>query len=287
MPSRILLQLDSDQHPSAFDSIVAIDSDVDRLLRYGDVHADDVTSLVHGAMFTRGGDALSQTALFIGGSDVAEAETLFRAAQDAFFGPVRVSLMLDAGGCNTTAAAAVVAAGRHVAYRDARAVVLGGTGPVGQRVAQLLAAEGAEVTVTSRSAERASRVCESIAAKVDRARLAPKAFSTPEESGAVLEGASIVISCGAAGVELVPQQIIGGIEALKVAVDLNAVPPAGIGGIDVTARAEPLGNGVGYGAVGVGGLKMKTHKAALRSLFESNDRVLDAEEIYAIAKSIG
>ena len=34
-------------------------------------------------------------------------------------------------------------------------------------------------------------------------------------------------------------------------------------------------------------LKMKTHKAAIQSLFESNDQLLDAEEIYAIAKAIG
>ena len=287
MPSRILLQLDSDSHPSAFDSVVAIDAGVDHLLRYGDVHVENLTPLVHGAMFTRGGDALSQTALFVGGSDVAEAEELFRAAQDAFFGPVRVSIMLDASGCNTTAAAAVVAAGRHADYASARAVVLGGTGPVGQRVAQLLASEGAEVAVTSRSEARASAACEAISEKVDGARLNPRALGDREQAASVLRDANIVVSCGAAGVQLVPEQAIGELESLRVAIDLNAVPPAGIGGIEVTARAEPLGSGVGYGAIGVGGLKMKTHKAALASLFESNDRVLDAEEIYAIAKSIG
>ena len=287
MPSRILLQLDSDAHPSAFDSVVAIDAGVDHLLRYGSVQAENLTPLVHGAMFTRGGDTLRQTALFIGGSDVSEAETLFRAAQDAFFGPVRVSIMLDASGCNTTAAAAVVAAGRHADYRGTRAVVFGGTGPVGQRVAQLLAAEGAHVTLTSRSKERASAVCERIAGKVSGAQLESQTLSDPDQSQAILDGAGIVISCGAAGVQMVPEETIRDIDSLQVAIDLNAVPPAGIGGVEVTARAEPLGSGVGYGAIGVGGLKMKTHKAALASLFESNDRVLDAEEIHAIAKSIG
>ncbi len=151
MTKRILIQLDCDSDPSSFDAVVAIDAGVDQLLQYGDVQVTSLTPLVHGAMFTRGGDQLRSTALFIGGSDVAAAEALFVAAQDAFFGPVRVSVMLDANGCNTTAAAAVVAASRHVALAGARAVVLGGTGPVGRRVAELLAGDGADVVVTSRS----------------------------------------------------------------------------------------------------------------------------------------
>ena len=36
------------------------------------------------------------------------AERLLAAARKAFFGPFRVSVMLDPNGCNTTAAAAVV-----------------------------------------------------------------------------------------------------------------------------------------------------------------------------------
>ena len=110
MPSRILLQLDTDPHPSSFDSVVAIDSGVDHLLQYGNVQAESVTSLVHGAMFTRGGEDLSQTAIFIGGSNVHTAEELMKSVSKVFFGPVRVSVMLDANGCNTTAAAAVAAA---------------------------------------------------------------------------------------------------------------------------------------------------------------------------------
>ena len=53
---------------------MAIDSGVDHLLQYGNVQAESVTSLVHGAMFTRGGEDLSQTAIFIGGSNVHAAE---------------------------------------------------------------------------------------------------------------------------------------------------------------------------------------------------------------------
>ncbi len=287
MSKRILIQLDSDPQPSSFDSVVAIDAGVDQLLRYGGVQVTRVTPLVHGAMFTRGGDDLKNTAIFIGGSDVNEAEQLLSACQDAFFGPVRVSLMLDANGCNTTAAAAVVAASRHVDLALSKALVLGGTGPVGRRVAQLLASDGANVTLTSRSMDRASAACKEVSANVADGEVTPLAILSSSDVEQALSDVAIVIGCGAAGVELVNENTIQASQSLKVAIDLNAVPPSGIGGLAVTDKAKPIGSGVGYGAIGVGGLKMKTHRAAIESLFSSNDRVLDANEIYAIAKSIG
>ena len=51
------------------------------------------------------------------------------------------SIMLDASGANTTSAAAVVAAGRHLDLSNSTALVLAATGPVGQRVTRLLAGE--------------------------------------------------------------------------------------------------------------------------------------------------
>lgn len=287
MTQRILLQLDSDPQPSSFDSIVAVDAGVEHLLRYGGVEPTTVESLVHGAMFTRGGDALRHTAIFVGGSNVEAAEALMAACESAFFGPVRVSLMLDANGCNTTASAAVVAAGRHVDLSGAKAVVLGGTGPVGRRVAQLLASDGADVTLTSRSLDRAQRAADEVGKKSESGQVDAFGVDAPSRVAEVLADTQIVVGCGAAGIELADEAMLTGLSNLKVAIDLNAVPPAGLGGIGVTDKAKELGHGVGYGAIGVGGLKMKTHRAAIQSLFESNDRVLDAAEIYAIAKSIG
>ena len=162
MPKRILFQFDCDSHPSSFDAVVAVDAGVDHLIPYAGVQPTSVVPLVHGAMFTRGGDQLKDTAIFLGGSDVSAAETLLRCVTETFFGPVRVSVMMDANGCNTTAAAAVVASARHVDLKGAHAVVLGGTGPVGARVARLLATDGATVTITSRSLSRAEQMCERV-----------------------------------------------------------------------------------------------------------------------------
>lgn len=287
MTQRILIQLDCDPHPSVFDSVVAIDAGVDHLLQYANVQATNLMPLVHGAMFTRGGDQLRHTAIFVGGADVDAAENLMKACQDTFFGPIRVSVMLDANGCNTTASAAVVAASRHADLAGARAVVLGGTGPVGRRVAQLLASDGADVKLTSRSLDRAAIACRDVQQKVTRGSVTPVGLGSEEATRTILADATLVFACGAAGFELVSEEIISGMESLAVAIDLNAVPPAGIGGVGVTDKAKPLGSGVAYGAIGVGGLKMKTHRAAVAALFERNDHVLNADEIYAIAKSIG
>ncbi len=108
--SSILVQLDTDPQPSVFDSVVAVDAGVDHLLRHAGIVPDAVRDLVYGAIFTRGVADLARTAIFIGGSNVAAGEALLAAAQKAFFGPMRVSVMLDCGGANTTAAAAVLAA---------------------------------------------------------------------------------------------------------------------------------------------------------------------------------
>jgi len=288
MPTRILLQIDNDPQPSSFDSVVAIDAGAEQLLRYGNVQPDSVVSLVHGAMFTRGGEDLRSTAIFIGGSNVKAAEELMATVTKTFFGPVRVSVMLDANGCNTTASAAVVAAARHIDLRNAQAVVLGGTGPVGQRVAQLLAHDGARVTISSRSAARAEQACNEVREKLEGTpQITAVSSEQIQADVSILEQQQIVIACGAAGIELLSKEQIEALPNLCVAIDLNAVPPAGLGGIAVTDKAQPIGSGVGYGAIGVGGLKMKTHRAAIQALFESNDQLLDAIEIYRIAKNIG
>jgi hypothetical protein len=284
---KILIQLDSDPHPSVFDRVVAIDAGVEELFSYGGVQPEHVQGLVHGAIFTRGPKDLKRTAVFIGGSDVAAGERLLAETLKHMlpqFG-LRISVLLDANGANTTAAAAVRAAARHLPLSEAKAVVLAGTGPVGQRVALLLARQGAEVRVGSRQQARAAAVCDAIRAKVPGARLEPAA-ATGNDLPVALAGRNLVIAAGAAGVVLLPRSARSACPGLKVAVDLNAVPPLGIEGIEVTDKGTERDGVVCYGAIGVGDTKMKIHKAAVARLFERNDQVLDAEEVYALGENL-
>src|ERR1700722_17411409 len=103
----LLLHLDSSAHPSVFDRVVAFDAGADEVMSYGAGAPDAVRYLVHGAIFTRGPKDLHHTAVFVGGADMAAGERLLDAVRAAFFGPLRVSVMLDSNGSNTTAGAAV------------------------------------------------------------------------------------------------------------------------------------------------------------------------------------
>jgi predicted dinucleotide-binding enzyme len=244
-------------------------------------------------MFTRGGGDLASTAIFIGGSDVAAAEAVARRVAKTFFGPVRVGVLVDPSGANTTAAAAVVAALRHLGGGGppARAVVLGGTGPVGQRVGRLLARKGLQVTLGSRSLERAEGTALAIAEQVPGARLRGIASQGSVSPGsplaAVLAAADLVVAAGAAGVVLLDAAGREAAASARVLIDLNAVPPAGIEGIVAGDKARAAGRQLLYGALGVGGTKMKIHRAAIEKIFSQPDAFLDAEELLAIGESMG
>lgn len=282
---KILIQLDSDRQASSFDAITACDAGADRILLYGGVLPEEVRGLVYGAMFTRGGADLKNTAVFIGGSSVAAGEALLDAAKSAFFGPVRVSLMFDANGCNTTAAAAVAKICSKDEVAGKKIVVLAGTGPVGLRAAALLAKEGAAVTLSSRVLARSEAACGSIK---ERFGVEVSAAEVKDEkgTGSVLDGAFAVLCCGTAGVSLVPESIWSKHPTLRVLADVNAVPPLGIEGTESGwSDHEKHGKSI-FGAIGIGGLKMKVHRACVARLFTRNDLVLDAEAVYAAAKEV-
>ena len=209
------------------------------------------------------------------------------AVRRRFLAKFRVSVLFDANGSNTTAAAAVLAAleGSGGSLEGVKAAVLAGTGPVGQRVARLLSRLGAEVAVGSRAIDRASSTASSIGAITGRSL---SSFSSASESSLLegLAGASVVVAAGAAGVSLLPESVRKQLPDLKVAIDLNAVPPSGIAGVKPTDRDVDRDGVRCWGALGVGGTKMKIHKAAIKALFEANDRVLDAEEVLEIGQSL-
>ena len=282
----ILIQLDTDTHPSTFDRVVAVDSDVDQLFSYGDVTPENVTGLVHGAMFTRGPEDLKNTAIFIGGSNVSAGEELLTKVQSVFFGPMRVSVLMDSNGSNTTAAAAVLAAAKHLDLSSTTALMLAGTGPVGQRAAQIISRLGGSVRIASRSKDRAEATCEAVRAQVEGASVTAVETSSPESTLEAADGAELIIATGAAGIQLLSAEQRTSLSSLKVAIDLNAVPPAGLEGVEVFDKAVERDGVICYGAIGVGGTKMKIHKAAVRKLFTVNDLVLDTDAIFEIGQNL-
>jgi hypothetical protein len=288
MKKKILLQIDHDELASSFDSIVAIDAGVDCLLRYTSVTPIQIVPLVHGAIFTRGAKDLHQTAFFFGGSNVSLADDLFEHAKRTFMGPLQVSLMVDPNGSNTTSAAAVRCATRHVDLRNSCVSVLAGTGPVGQRIAQLAAHEGAaHVQIASRDRARAKAVCDRLqSAESSTVQFVPLEVAAPAAAIDVAKSSKAVFAAGAAGVALMDGRWLKSPTDIRVAIDVNAVPPAGIAGIEPTDAGRIRGDAICYGAIGVGALKMKIHKRAIQRLFETNDAILSTKEIYSLSREL-
>jgi methylenetetrahydrofolate/methylenetetrahydromethanopterin dehydrogenase (NADP+) len=282
---KLLYQFDTDTLPSVFDNVVGYDGGADHVCAYGGVNAANVGGLVEGAIFTRGLKDKKNTAIFIGGGNMAGGEAMLGAVRGKFFANFRVSVMFDCNGSNTTASAAVawLAHGRSLAGK--RAVVLGGSGPVGQRAAVLLAREGAQVAITGRKRDVVQSACDSIQARFGVAILAIEA-PTNAERGAAIEGVQIVLATGAAGITLLDEKQWRDSAALELLADANASPPAGIEGVGQSDRGLVKHGKILFGSLGFGALKLALHRACVARLFEQNDQVLDAEEIYAIAKSM-
>jgi hypothetical protein len=262
---------------------------VDVLLSHGGVKREAVRGLVQDAFFTRGVDDLSTMAVWVGGKHVGAGEEVFAEAQKAFFGPFRVSVMLDSNGCNTTAATTIARIAKARGLPGCRAVVLG-LGAVGLRSAVLLQNEDCEVVVSALPPDLFGD---------DRPYHRPHGLEVAQKLGlqvrepenrteleAILDEAQIVLSAGPAGVQVLRRDFWAQHPSIELLADYNAAEPLGIEGTKATDDLADYDGKLMLGALAIGGPKMKVHKACVRRLFESNDQLLDTDAVYAIAKEL-
>jgi hypothetical protein len=284
---KILIQLDTDEHPSTFDAIVAHDADADVLLSHGGIEPDAVRGLVQSAFFTRApGD--SNMAVWVGGSSVGAGEEVLEQVKDAFFGPFRVSVMLDSNGCNTTACTTVARLASEIDL-EGRRVVIVGAGAVGLRAAKLLIDEGCDVTVSGIPKDRFKDKEYRRARGLTTAEERGIRIAEPEDDAALkdlLDGASLVLAAGPAGIELLPGSVWRELDSIEVLADFNAAEPLGIEGTDAQDDLKEYDGKRVLGALAIGGPKMKVHKTCVRRLFETNEAVLDVDGVYEIAKEL-
>ena len=169
----------------------------------------------------------------------------------------------------------------HVA-RTNRPGVVGG-------IAGVIAAQaGAEVTLVSH------RELEAVAAKARDFKqrfgvdLAGAVGKSDEDKRGLLADAEVVLACGRAGVEILSAEALAGAKRLKVAADVNAVPPAGIAGIDAHADGKPLANGaVGIGALTIGHLKFRVQHELLKQMrVTSKAMTVGFEDAFFLARSL-
>jgi hypothetical protein len=300
---KLLIQLDSDKFASTFDCIVGHDSGADDVLSYGGVTVADVRPLILSAFFTRGIPDLKNLAAWIGGSDVELGENILAEAQRAFFGPFKISLMLDSNGCNTTASTAIAKLARQTDLHNKAALVIG-PGPVGLRSALLLAGEGCNVELVSippdllgarfnpelaqRTLTSGIKAAEAFGKSTNTGGGSLQVEDLPDRAGleSLLNKAEIAVAAGPAGLQLLPQKLWANKPSLKWLLDFNLTEPLGIEGVKPGDDfAEHEGKRV-LGALAIGNPKMKVHKACIAKLFDRNDQVLDTAGVYQIAKEL-
>ena len=295
MTRSILHMVSPLKHMSPFDVNMAADAGFDVIVPYTGVTLDEVVPLVQDAIFSRAPQDGVRTGFFIAGKNAELALDMMERAKSAFVPPFMLNLFADPAGSFTTGAALVAVVAKTLREKHGqglsgrRVVLFGGTGVVAYCAAVLAAQEGAEaVLVGYDGRERVARIAASIkgrfAVEVEAAD-----GSTADAKRAVIRDADVILSAAAAGVQVLTTEDLATAERLLVAGDVNAVPPAGIAGVDVHASGSSLpdGRGLGVGALAVGNVKYGTEAGLFRRMLETDQPLaLDFRDAYQLAVTI-
>jgi methylene-tetrahydromethanopterin dehydrogenase len=294
----ILHMFDPTPNNSPFDVNMALDAGFDVLMPYAGVKLDNIQRLTQDVIFSRGPAGVKKTAIFIGGRDIGLAIEMLDACQPAMVKPFEVSVLADPSGAFTTAAALVACVEKALfdkhgkALKDCKALVFGGTGPVGVATGVIASLQGAKtVLIDHLSVDSAADIAKQYNRRFG-SNLEAAVASNDEEKLALLADADIVFSTAKAGVRVLNAAVLAGAKQLKVAGDVNAVPPAGIEGINLKDFGAPLlaasqSQAVAVGPLAVGNVKYQLQNQLLKTLLESEQPVfLDFREAFTQARQL-
>lgn len=291
----VIIFVDTDKHASPFDILTAVDLFPEvHILTYSNVAPEDSKRIIQDAMFPRGPDGAKRTKLFIGGQDFEKATQIVEIAKKSMFPPFELAIIVDPRGAYTTASAAVarmlltsIESGLGD-FKGKTITVLAGTGPVGQVSSHLYAVEGANVVVTSRDLARSTSVATRINDETGGKLACGVKASTPDEVGEAIRGSDMILAAGAAGVALLPLNVLKEYgKHCRVVADINAVPPLGVEGLKSTDdKVEFLPGVWGIGALSIGTFKNKVEAQLLKRAVEAPKGIFDYRTAYEIAKSI-
>jgi hypothetical protein len=290
----VFVFLDTDKYCSPFDMLVAIDAFPDSMIfKYENVTAEDAPKIVFDLLFPRGPEGAKHTKIFINGSNFDMVNEVVAATQKCMkSAPWGNSIIVDPRGGYSTAAAAVAktlgaALEKGFGSLEGKNVtVLAGTGPVGQTAARIYAAEKANVTITSRSMAKGQVVADKINQEVGVTRVKVVEVTKPEQTGAAIKGAEIILSAGAGGIQLLSQEDLNKYgSTCKIIGDINAIKPLGVEGLAPNDDSKELKPGVyGIGALAIGKLKIKTEMEMIKRATAEPQGLFDYAIAYIIAK---
>jgi methylene-tetrahydromethanopterin dehydrogenase len=291
----ILHMLTPHKHVSPFDVNMALDAGYDAVLPYEAVQLDEVADLVQDVIFSRPPDHGTASAVFFGGNDAVLALDMIDAARQALVPPFGTNIVADPAGSFTTAAAMVACvekvlkdkAGRDL--KSARIAVFGATGVVGYCAAVIAALEGADVTLVGHDgADRVRKRADEMKSRFGVDVSAAGGASDADKRG-VLQDAEIVFAAAKAGLRVLSADLLASAPGLLAAADVNAVPPAGIEGIDVFDMGKPIGGtqALGVGALAIGNVKYGTESGLFKRMIAAEEPlVLDFRDAFALARTL-
>ena len=278
----ILHMLTTAKNLSPFDVNMALDAGWVSALPYTNVEPSEIQGLVQDAIFSRSTKNLKRTGIFIGGRDTKQAMDMLKMAKRSMVPPFEVSVFADPSGAFTTAAAMVAAVERELMTKfdttleGKNILVLGGTGPVGQVVSVISAQNGAHVKLIGRQSDKAQTIADMCNNEFGDDKINIEAGADAGKAE-YIKTADVVFATGAAGIELLSAELIASASQLKVAVDVNAVPPAGIAGVDPFYNGTPIeasiSGAVGLGAMAIGNIKFQTQVLLLKKMIDCNKPV--------------
>ncbi|GAA0228048.1 MULTISPECIES: NAD(P)-dependent methylenetetrahydromethanopterin dehydrogenase [Methylophaga] len=281
----IIHMLNPMKHNSPFDINMALDAGYDVLIPYSHVELNEVAGLTQDAIFSRGPSGVKKTGMFIGGRDIGLAMDMLESAKKSMVPPFEISVFADPSGAFTTAAALVACVERELKnkfkqeLKGAKAVVFGGTGPVGIATAVIAALQGAETAIVDHFSIDTALEFAAEAKKRYDVDLRGTTAASDADKARLLYDADIVFCAAKAGVQVLNASVLRDATKLKVAGDVNAVSPLGIEGVKLMDFGAPLTHAtnspdaVGIGALAIGDVKYKLQQALLRETLESEKPV--------------
>lgn len=284
---------------SPFDVNMALDAGWISAMPYTNVTVDEIQALVQDAIFSRNLKSIKYTGIFLGGRDAFTAMQMLHAAKKSMIPPFEVSVFADPSGAFTTAAA-MVAVAENLLLRNhngltlqgQNVLVLGGTGPVGQIAAVLSAQAGANVWIVGRQLEKASQIASQCNQEFGGGKINIQAEADSNKAE-LIKTADVVFATAAVGVQVLDETLMATATRLKVAADVNAVPPSGIADVAPHDNGMPIVGSVsgalGIGALAMGGVKYQTQSRLLTSMLERQEGkpvYLHYEHAFEIARKL-
>jgi methylene-tetrahydromethanopterin dehydrogenase len=293
----LLFYLDTDEKASPFDICMAYDAGYDVVIPYENVTPEDAKRIVQDSLFSRGPKGVKHTCFFIGGKNAEKAEEVLEAAKRTMFSPFKTSIIVDPAGAYTTATAMVakvesaLLSNKLGELKDKTCAVLG-TGPVGQIAAVLLARQGCHVIIASLSPKRkdGKEYAESIARLLNSkhgVKVQGVFIPTSSEKLEIFKKADVMLCAGTRGVQIIEKELFKEVKLVKVIVDINAVPPFGVEGMELKDDMREIAPGIfGIGALAVGDVKYKLEKEILREARIDGEQVYDYNPALVFARRL-